>query len=615
MLNNFLFILAFAFICLSACYGEEPDSTITDTISLKRITVPPLESIYLSEISVWDGLPVLTSLVPGHVASLSTGALRRFHMVGAGAALELTAAGVESCLGYVGQPCLMSIRGSRPRAVLFLKDGIPVNDEMTGAFDVSLVSLVSLKRIEVMSDCGSSVYGPNGSDGVVNLITKTFEGGPPYSRVMMAGGSHNLASSELEFGRSFGESWAGYASGAYVKEDGFRANADADIKDFNGDLSYAFGGMKTGVSVWRRDGKVGIPGDTLGISGPLRREDRLLFAKAYFKGNSFDAGIYYKDLWRGDSDSLGLSTGARRVEGIGGDVKKVFRFGRSRVLLGMAGRRREVDGGDTLSCDVVDGGVTGATSLELLPLVYLNPSVSFWYDEIYGSEVSPKLSLSMIYDLGLVLFGSVGRGFNAPNLRELFSSTSGNLELKPEHVFSYSGGVRYEGDQLSFSAHGFGVETRDLIEAESDSSGLPVNTGFASRVSGVALAGQMSASRFDGGVNLRLITSQYSRTGDEVAYTPRVSVRGYAGYGDVFRQGNLGVSLIGEVRYLGERLSDRGLSLPAYYVLNLCGELRVVDVRLSYRVENILGQAYESVSGYPMPGATFTYGLDWELWN
>jgi len=124
-----------------------------------------------------------------------------------------------------------------------------------------------------------------------------------------------------------------------------------------------------------------------------------------------------------------------------------------------------------------------------------------------------------------------------------------------------------------------------------------------------------STSWLNSGLNLRLVTSDYSRTGGQASYTPKVTAGGYAGYGGTFRQGNLGVSLIGEARYVGERLSEVGLSIPEYYVLNLCGEMRIVDVRLSYRIDNVLDETYESILGYPMPGRTFTYGLDWEFWN
>jgi len=518
-------------------------------------------------------------------------------------------------LGYVGQPCFASVRAPNPRGILFLKDGIPVNDEMTGAFDVSHISLVSLSKIEIMSECGSSIYGPNGSDAVVNLVTKTFRGGLPYSRVGISGGSHDLTRAELEFGRSFGKSWSGYASAAYLKEDGFKSNADADIKDFNADLSYDLGAIKAGVSVWRRDGKVGIPEDTIGLSQPLRDEDRLFFGTVYVKGNSFDTKFYYKDLWHEDSDSLSNSLGVRTVKGVGAAVKKAVNFGRNRLLVGITGKRIELDAGDSLSCEVLDGGTNLAANFEVLPLVYVAPGVSYWYNEVYGSEMSPRLSVSMIYRLGFVLFGSVSRGFDAPNIGELFSPTSGDAELKPEHTRSFSGGLRYESNQVSLSVHGFAIETKDLIEPESDSASQFVNTDYVSRVRGLGFKAKGRASFVEAGMNLRLATSEHSRTGEELPYAPKVSAAGYAGYNGVFRRGDLGVKVTVDARYAGERVSDNGLSLPEYYVLNLCGEIRVISLRMSYRVENLLDEEYESVSGYPMPGRTFTYGLDWEFWN
>ena len=629
MLNRFLFVLLSTLFCLSVCYGEylgpitlDPrppvlvsPTILTDTISLEHVSVPPLKSIYLKEISVWGGLPIPGSLVPGHITILNMDGLNSLHLMRASTAIELATGGLHNCLGYVGQPCFASIRAFNPGGVLFLKDGIPVNDDWSGAFDVSRISLVSLSKMEIMSECGSSIYGPNGADAVVNLVTKTFKGGLPYSRVAVFGGSDNLRKTEMEFGRSFGPNWCGYVSGAYLKEDGFKPHADSDIKDFNADLSCAVGGMKAGVSVWRRDGKVGIPEDTIGLSQPVGVEDRFLLGTAYVKGNSFDARLHYKDLWHGDSDSLNNSLGVRTVKSMGVDVKKAVDLHRKRISFGVTGGRMELDAGDSLSCEVLDGGANLAANFEVLPLIYVDPGVSFWYNEVYGSEVSPKLSVSMIYNLGFVLFASVSRGFNVPNIRELFSPTSGNEELKPEHTQSFSGGLRYESDNVSMSVHGFAIETKDLIEPESDSASQSVNTDYVSRVRGLTIETKGWASFARAGMNLRLAASEHSRTGEELPYAPRVSVAGYVGYNGVFRRGDLGVNVTADGRYAGERVSDDGLSLPGYGVLNLCGEIRIVNLRMSYRVENLLDEEYESVSGYPMPGRTLVYGLDWEFWN
>ena len=102
MLNRFLFVLLSTLFCLSACYGEELDPSVdpdppvpvnptilSDTISLEHVSVPPLKSIYLREISVWGGLPILSSLVPGHITILYMDALSSLHLMRASAAIEL----------------------------------------------------------------------------------------------------------------------------------------------------------------------------------------------------------------------------------------------------------------------------------------------------------------------------------------------------------------------------------------------------------------------------------------------------------------------------------------------------------------------------------------------
>jgi outer membrane receptor protein involved in Fe transport len=541
MLNRLLLVALPCIFCLSVCRAEETDSLSADTASVYYVSVPPARSIYLDEVSVWDGLPILKLAGPGSINDFSPGDFRRLHPTRTTHIVELGNGGVCRCLGYVGQPCFSSLRGSSARSVLYLRDGIPVNDDMTGLFDLSFLSGVALRRIEVMNDCGSSIYGPSACGGVVNLVTKKFDGEVPYSRVKVAGGSENLTDTELEFGRGFGGSWKGYLSGRHLEGDGFRPHTDFDIEDFNGDVSYDFGKTEAGLSLWRRDGKVGVPEDTFGSGLPYHLEDILLLGSAYLRSDELEVRVYYTDLWQQESDTVENSPVARTGATIGGHGRKVVYFGRNRVVLGVAGRNRDVEAGDSISGDITDGGVTASASLEVLPLVWVSPSVSFWHDEIYGREVSPKLSVSMTYSLGFALFASFARGFSSPTLAELLSASSGNRDLGPEHLLSYSGGVRYEVGDLSLKLDAFFTETSDLIESQNDTSGLSVNTGWKASVRGVNLGMKTELRRVTGGVNVSVASSNHSCTEEDVPYTPAVAAGAHLGYRDVFRKGDLGV--------------------------------------------------------------------------
>ena len=58
-------------------------------------------------------------------------------------------------------------------------------------------------------------------------------------------------------------------------------------------------------------------------------------------------------------------------------------------------------------------------------------------DELFGSELSPKLGLVWAATPSLALRASYGQGFRSPSFIELFFPFSGNPDLKPETSDSY----------------------------------------------------------------------------------------------------------------------------------------------------------------------------------
>jgi len=67
----------------------------------------------------------------------------------------------------------IDIRGLRTRHVLLLLNGIPIKDTYDGQFDPTTIPVDNIARIKVTTGGGSVLYGPNGSAGIINIITKT----------------------------------------------------------------------------------------------------------------------------------------------------------------------------------------------------------------------------------------------------------------------------------------------------------------------------------------------------------------------------------------------------------------------------------------------------------
>ncbi len=70
----------------------------------------------------------------------------------------------------------ISIRGSEANQVLVLLDGVPLNDQLTGISDLSLIPLNQIERIEIYKGGNSARFGSGAIGGVLNIITrKSFD--------------------------------------------------------------------------------------------------------------------------------------------------------------------------------------------------------------------------------------------------------------------------------------------------------------------------------------------------------------------------------------------------------------------------------------------------------
>jgi len=67
------------------------------------------------------------------------------------------------------------IRGASNQYALILLDGIPITDAsgLGGAFDLRMIPLQQIERIEILKGSQSTLYGSDAVAGVINVITKS----------------------------------------------------------------------------------------------------------------------------------------------------------------------------------------------------------------------------------------------------------------------------------------------------------------------------------------------------------------------------------------------------------------------------------------------------------
>ena len=81
---------------------------------------------------------------------------------------------VNGATSNPGKDKSLYLLGATDKYTLILLDGIPLNEPagVGGSFDLRLLSLNNIERIEILQGSQSTLYGSNAVAGVVNIISK-----------------------------------------------------------------------------------------------------------------------------------------------------------------------------------------------------------------------------------------------------------------------------------------------------------------------------------------------------------------------------------------------------------------------------------------------------------
>lgn len=215
----------------------------------------------------------------------------------------------------------------------------------------------------------------------------------------------------------------------------------------------------------------------------------------------------------------------------------------------------------------------------------------------------PQAGITWTPDHQTTLRASVSRGFRRPSLRERYLWAAANPELRAEELVNYevSVGRWWCRRRLHLQATLFSLHATNLIETVSV-AGRPhnENTGEQRNRGLEVEAIWQPASQWTFSANY-----SYLHTQQPVISAPRR--KAYATLQWQGRHLRLAPSLL-YVDHLYTDLSTR--SIQHYYLLNVdaAWQLRSA-VQLFAHGENLLGQRYETLYGYPMPRATLQSGV------
>ena len=392
-----------------------------------------------------------------------------------------------------------SIRGTGNKHTLILMDGRRITSGFKDLQGLEQIPVDMISRIEVVRGPASALYGSDAIGGVVNIITKT----PPEKMTM--GGTIKYGQSTYGEGEeSIGSAYAGNAmgrfgfllAGGYRDKDKYDRDGaapddgdDIEMKSAGGRFSYKINedhGLLAGFEAVDRN-FTGLR-DLQNLDRERDADDRRLNYFLEYDGKITPKSslmLLANHSWH--ENEITVDPPTSEIVGAIGDESNAERSlnqleGRFSSLilpnhlltLGTEYVKESREDESGLDDDVETFSIYAQDEYQIFEPLYMALSVRWDNYSDFGSEWTPRLSMTYAILENLRLKGAWGKGFRAPEFLELFIPTymrqgkqinEPNADLEPESSESYEIGLQGEYKNLQAGITWFKTDIEALIEA------------------------------------------------------------------------------------------------------------------------------------------------------
>ncbi len=549
---------------------------------------------------------------------------------------EQTGIVVNGATSNPGKDKSLFLRGATDKYTLILLDGVPLNDPsgVGGSFDLRLLSLDNIERIEILKGSQSTLYGSNAVAGVINIISKKATSKQPQLKGLLTYGSYNSFKGNanisqktkvLEYDFNYG----------YYHTDGI-----SEAKDTTGKANFD----KDGFTQHAIQTTIGI-----NITDKLKLSPYYRFTQ--FKGD-YDAGSFLDapNHYTASLVNTGLTGHYDYKSGslhfnYGYDFTKrdyASQFGEfitkgkfhhaeaytdhainknTHLVAGLNYQSYHIDVRDTTRSII-----SPYASLFLKTNKGLNVELGGrWnYHNQYGNNFTYSFNPSYLINNYVKLFVNVTSGFRAPSINELFGPFGSNPNLKPEKSATQEAGMQTSllEKKLEFTITGFNRTINDVIiyglngyenRDKQHDFGVEFEAGYAVNKQ---INIKLNYAYVDGKITQKL-------TGKDTSYynlirRPKHNVHVFAGY-----QVNKNLFVSSSLQITGKRIDNNFLTFPAtqvdlkgYALWNMYAEYNFLKKKLNFFVDakNLTNKKnYYEVYGYSVQGLNVTGGFRFQL--
>ncbi len=535
----------------------------------------------------------------------------------------------------------LKLRGIDSRRIALLVDGVPVVEPYYGSFDLKTVSAGGIQTLQVTKGPSSVLYGPNTLGGIVNVITRRPA---PEPRLALNASYGDRAARGFGLDTSYLWGRVGLAGSAlYQAANGFaysdadrsrqdRANSDFERLNLSAKVYYLpSDSTELMVNVGHYHSVYGMPPDLYGRPRHWRFKnwDRTgvnaggftslgakstLRFRAYYVNylntldqyndaamtsrqfeSTFDNANYglfaLADLpvadWNVVKTSLSYQKDiARTQDDVGLPWQK---FDQETVSLGLEDHLRFLEKWQLIGGVSADrlSKFTGGSTTRLNPLV--------------GLKFTPWDEL----DLRLAYSGKS----KFPNMRAMYSPSSGNPDLKSEFARSWELGFTYN---KSFSVAGavFLNDIRNLVDSVRLPSGLRrfFNIGQA-RLNGFELQAQKAWRWLEATVNYTYL-DHWNKTDDRpLDMTPKNCLNFELAVKPLARLQMAFLGLWASESAWYDLNARQSVAIPAYFYLDAVISYDGGQFTPFVRMTNLFDKYFYTEPGYPWRGRYFEVGI------
>jgi vitamin B12 transporter len=378
------------------------------------------------------------------------------------------------------------VRGAKTGYTVVLIDGVPMSDPsgISSAFDLRLLDLNQIERIEILKGAQSTLYGPDAMAGVINIITKKASGAGSFNiRQTLAGGSFGTLQSNTNlFGKS-SDAFQYNLNVGYFKTHGISEakepngtnNFDADgNENFNINLNLGIqASSKVNIQPFVRYSKFdGKFDDGANTDAANTFQSTLLHAGALTQlklgAESININLSYQQTKRDYQYSFGNFAYDGSL--LQADAFWNHNFSEQVALLAGIDYRSIKNVSDQSTPKDPTANLKAVYASLFLKNVlekglYTELGVRYTNHSEFGGNFTWNVNPSFRISNEVKLFANFSSAFRTPTLDELYGAFGANTALKPENAFTIDAGVQYAAaDQsVNFRAAFFYRNVNDAI--------------------------------------------------------------------------------------------------------------------------------------------------------